>query len=245
MTLSPTHLQRMFWLSIRIWKRGMSCGLFRAVQQMKINCEEDESGAARWQRSVGSDHLSKNNEEEKKWAWCDLRAGVSLCGAGGEWSRASWSRRLDVLLNRAFSNRHFLSQWPKWLKGNSEFIKWKSRSRKLFGWVWCSGTEISKSKKVPSICLLCLFCGGFSFIVRLPSLLESKWISCFSYRIDQEELEAWFWVALPGGQGNYFSKALENLPWPSDPTSVPSPFIYQPVSLALGLECLCYSNKSL
>lgn len=43
----------------------MSCGLFRAVRQMKINCEEDESSAARWQRSVGTEHLSKNNEEEK------------------------------------------------------------------------------------------------------------------------------------------------------------------------------------
>lgn len=32
---------------------------------MKINCEEDESGAAKWWRSVESEHLSKNNEEEK------------------------------------------------------------------------------------------------------------------------------------------------------------------------------------
>lgn len=61
------------------WVSEYEKDLFRGVKQMRIYCDEDEPGAGRWWRSVGSEHLSKNNEGgKKKRAWCDLRAGAAL-----------------------------------------------------------------------------------------------------------------------------------------------------------------------
>lgn len=147
---------------------------------MKINCEEDESGAAKWWRSVESEHLSKNNEEEKNGPdviW-ELKS-VFMRIAGSEWSRTYWSLRPNVLLHLAFSSRKSLSNWPEWQQGfMSSWSKSTEVGSSSGGSDALAQRFLKASRFLPSVCSA-FFCGSFSFILRLASLLESELFSCF------------------------------------------------------------------
>lgn len=174
---------------------------------MKINWE-DESSAAKWWRSVGSEHLSKNNEEEKNgpdviWE----RKSVFMQIAGSEWSRTYWSPRLNMLLHLAFSNGKFLSNWPKWQQGfMSSWSKNTEVGSSSGGSDALAQRFLKASRFIPSVCSA-FFCGSFSFILRLASLLKSELFSCFFLMLHcSRKVRGMVWGSSARRQGTCFLK---------------------------------------